>query len=474
MESSCAHCDVQYSHVCLCVDAKLCLQCITRHIAESPSSFHSVVVSDVCEKSQFEIRELMNSYESEQQEALQNKESLLHFLDELQERLKAKADEMIKRLSSSEIEAKLALIIDHIKAKKAASIECKYKTLTLKLDEIKDRVRHMEIDKLLPQDFPWNYLAASIKTFDRHAKMQCVESQSNINMTKFERVLDESMEFKLDLNLSSLIELQNYAYYPVPGQNKIQVHDFNTNKGDYYELPLALPFSSFCTSFILPDKSVAIVGTTSSDSVVQRVSPLDWKVTPYQPMPEKANNACIAACGCFIYAIALSTNAVYALDLNFRRWTRLTNLIKGVSPLACAANERDLCVLGRFENALAVSVYNFESGGHSLLRFVTKLDHDMRILPVEHFFLFIGKTTAFTLHEGVLESIPYETKVIQYKKESSSTLQEEAGFMQRSLATVNFIRGSINCYSEDQKTPVNKRVTIYKRADIPIKSAYIL
>lgn len=409
MEPKCQLCDGKATHECLCQNVHLCVSCFGTHAVESPTVSHSFILYDQKVKYPVELNRMISSFRTEASRLLKNKRDLLQYLDELQIRQQVIAGKMIEILSSEALISNLLSVLDRVKTKKIEEVSAKSKSLSEKLEAIKEQVQGIDSQELRHENWPWDYLISSMSFATAELKDSCIKSFQSINYTKFSKALEDSLTFQIDVNFSPMFETQSNVYYPVQKESRLIAYNCFAANLEKIQIIQAIPFDDPCTSFTLPDNSIAVVGSINASTMVQRLYrpqyPGDqWRRIGYRTVFRMEQVSCYAYFGSSIYAIgAAQTN--HSLNLNTDVWELIAPFKPGFASLTCTANVSGVMVIGKLNGQSSIMLYNYSDKDWMSLSLSTKLSIDTRPISIEHFFLLISDSVSLIVYNSSVESI---------------------------------------------------------------------
>lgn len=397
--AECFNCPEPATHTCMCQDVKTCLSCIGLHIASAPAMIHTTMPLTLSELSRVYAKDTITKIEriaADDDEFRSNQRVLLNILESIQSKVQTKVAEIEAQVLSED----LTDLLTAIKGKLAAKLRAKAKVLSQNLADIKEKL----VLGRKCQDDHWAYIIRNMQSFREEQIASCVDIKTNRTLASCfsESVQSFTVETKCDF--SGLVETQQFIYEPKAYSKQVEVYDIATATSKVVSFDQAIPFSSACCSFLLPDNSVVVVGSAVSNAQVQRVYPWRDEVKQYSGLPS-TNQFVFAYAKGLIFALNATLN--YSLDLATDEWRPIQQFEAGFTPVSCGACQSQICALGtRGRQEVGIYRYPFDIHKWKLLNLTVQVGITAMVLGVDNSLIFVQDDSCIVLTDDAVERRP--------------------------------------------------------------------
>jgi hypothetical protein len=256
----------------MCEAVKTCLNCIGIHIVSAPAKIHTTMLLTLSKITRVYAKEAINKIKritADDDEFSSSQRTLLNILASIQSKVQSKAAEIEAQVLSED----LTDLISEVKGKLAANIRAKAKVLTQNLEDIKEKVAL----GTKGEDENWAYIIRNVQSFSEEQVDICVDFKLSRTLAICFSESAKSLAVETKCDFSGLVETQRFVYEPKANSKQAEVYDLATDTINVVSFDQAIPFSTPCSSFLLPDNSVVVVGSVVSNTQVQRIYPGEMK-----------------------------------------------------------------------------------------------------------------------------------------------------------------------------------------------------
>jgi hypothetical protein len=281
----------------------------------------------LCEESKRSISKLKKT-EAAKQGFEADKETLLARLEQIEAICNSKLEEYRAQIHSPELMTKLLAYIETMKATEVYHIESRFFSVMRQLRSCKAVVSQLEYKSWKASEEPWQHITTNINSISYQDTIKALQCKLVLNTDKFEANLKHFVKFNLDLSFSHLVSSQEEMYVPVALSNKLDCYNLNSCKIRQVSIEKIQPFNENCTSLLLPDGSLCVIGSATSPTLVQRieVKALQGKVYPSMIPDEPFKSYTYFDNKLYAVGGGNESKIVAVLDLISKKWSYLGSL----------------------------------------------------------------------------------------------------------------------------------------------------
>jgi hypothetical protein len=288
----------------------------------------------------------------------EKRERLIDRLEGLRTEGRLKSDEILAVVKSSELFGQLATLLRTKLGQKAHVIKTKFSQIDQEIARKIENIRALKFGGFEADNEQELWMLSNFDNLGEDDFRGVISCNFTVNLDKFTSNLEELLTFGLKMSFKESEQSQRFSVIPLPETSTLLLTDLKDKQTTQKVIDEALEFRRTCTSLLLPDNSVCVIGTRASPTLIQRIYLDSFRVEHYLPYKTDCEFLSYVHTGGKVYGFAggVNSDSCDFIDLTTKTWSNLLKL--GGKAASCSAVvQRDRIYFNVAYNYSKIAIY---------------------------------------------------------------------------------------------------------------------